>query len=99
MKTQKPLESRNYRSISKLQEIPERAIKSNLSEDPGMRIWNADTQKFQAAKLVPCWLSKVSETAFELSGRQFQFRPGQVQHFTWEDGTVQTVQSIQKTPI
>ncbi|CAL1134504.1 unnamed protein product [Cladocopium goreaui] len=32
----------------------------------------------------------VSETAFELSGRQFQFRPGQVQHFTWEDGTVQT---------
>ena len=64
-----------------------------------IRIWNADTQKFQAAKLVPCWLSKVSETAFELSGRQFQFRPGQVQHFTWEDGTVQTVQSIQKTPI
>ena len=64
-----------------------------------IRIWNADTQKFQAAKLVPCWLSKVSETAFELSGRQFQFRPGQVRHFTWEDGTVQTVQSIQKTPV
>jgi hypothetical protein len=64
-----------------------------------LRIWNADTQKFQTSKLVPCWLSKVSETAFELSGRQFRFRPGQVQHFTWEDGTVQTVQSIQKTPI
>eukprot|EP00435_Cladocopium_sp_Y103_P017238 s787_g4.t1 len=39
----------------------------------------------------------VGEAAFELSGRQFQFRPGQVRHFAWEDGTVQTVQSIQKT--
>ncbi|CAL1153311.1 unnamed protein product, partial [Cladocopium goreaui] len=41
----------------------------------------------------------VSETAFELSGRQFQFRPGQVRHFTWEDGTVQTVQSIHKNVV
>eukprot|EP00435_Cladocopium_sp_Y103_P000633 s5779_g1.t1 len=32
----------------------------------------------------------VSETAFELSGRQFPFRPGQPRHFAWEDGTVQT---------
>ena len=39
MKTQKMLESRNFRSISKLQEIPERAIKSNLSEDVGMLIF------------------------------------------------------------
>ena len=38
MKTQKMLESRNFRSISKLQEIPERAIKSNLSEDVGITI-------------------------------------------------------------
>ena len=64
-----------------------------------IRIGNVDTQEVQAGKLVPCWLSKVNETAFELSGRQFQFRPGQVRHFTWEDGTVQKVQSIQKSPI
>ena len=44
-----------------------------------------------------CRLSKVRETAFELRGDQFQFRPGH-RHFTWDDGTVQTVQSIHKTP-
>ena len=39
----------------------------------------------------------VGEDGFDLGGRQYQFRHGQVRQFAWEDGTIQSVQSIQKT--
>ena len=42
-------------------------------------------------------VSQVGEDGFDLGGRQYQFRHGQVRQFAWEDGTIQSVQSIQKT--
>ena len=57
MKTLKVLEDRNFRSIRKLSTIPERAIKSNLSEDVG--IYLSISRKLSAKQLMAICLSCV----------------------------------------